>query len=138
MADTVIEGGTVLTMSGAGSIEDGTVLTARQALRMATIDGARAIGRGDELGSIEAGKRADLLVYDLDQSHLNPVHDVVSTIVYQSLGHEVMTTLCDGEVVYDAEEPTGIEQAYPQVGSEAQDVSDALLERAGIDRQSPP
>jgi len=116
MADTVIEGGTVLTMSGAGSIEDGTVLTARQALRMATIDGARAIGRGDELGSIEAGKRADLLVYDLDQSHLSPAHDVV----------------------YDAKEPTGIEQAYPQVGSEAQDVSDALLERAGIDRQSPP
>ena len=75
------------------------VLPARQALRMATINGARALGLDREIGSLEEGKRADLLILDLDQLHLTPQPDVVSTIVYSAERADVKTVLIDGQVV---------------------------------------
>ena len=61
---------------------DPTVLPALEVLRMATIDGARALGLEDRIGSIEVGKRADLVLLDPDAPSLNPVYDAVSTVVY--------------------------------------------------------
>src|SRR5437762_1599524 len=61
------------------------VLPAARVLRMATIDGARALGLGQEIGSIEAGKRADVIVVDLNRIHSSPARDVVSTFVYSAL-----------------------------------------------------
>ena len=74
-------------------------LPARAALRMATIDGARALGLAGEIGSIEEGKRADLLILDLDQLHLVPQPDLVSTIVYSAERADVETVMIDGRLV---------------------------------------
>src|ERR1700741_4218452 len=75
------------------------VLPANRALRMATIDGARALGLAAEIGSIEVGKRADLAVVRLDRLHATPVEDVVSAVVYSAQPDDVDTVLIDGDFV---------------------------------------
>ena len=75
------------------------VLPASRALRMATIDGARALGLDAEIGCIEAGKRADLALVRLDRLHSTPVEDVVSALVYSAQPDDVETVLIDGELV---------------------------------------
>ena len=66
---------------------------------MATIDGARALGLDDRIGSIEEGKCADLVCVDLNFPHLQPVHDLVSQLVYAANGLEVDTVVCHGQVL---------------------------------------
>jgi 5-methylthioadenosine/S-adenosylhomocysteine deaminase len=67
---------------------------------MATLDGARCIGRENELGSVEIGKRADLVLLDLRDPNLIPIHrkeTVVSDLVYSANGQNVDTTIVDGK-----------------------------------------
>ncbi|MEV7137478.1 amidohydrolase [Streptomyces tauricus] len=78
---------------------DPTAVGAEQAVRMATIEGARALGLGDHLGSLEAGKRADLIVLDLGGPHLAPRHDPWSTLAYAARAEDVRDTLVDGRVL---------------------------------------
>lgn len=81
-------------------------LTARDAVAMATRDGARALGRDDSLGSIESGKDADLIVIDRSGPHLALGTDPYSTIVYAARSTDVRTTIVGGEVLLDNFEPT--------------------------------
>ena len=74
-------------------------LTARDALSMATREGARALGVTDELGSVEPGKRADVIVLDRDRPHLSPDQDPWSTLVYAARGTDVRFVLVDGTVL---------------------------------------
>ncbi len=74
-------------------------LPALQALRMATISGAHALGLGDEIGSIEKGKRADIALINLDHPHTTPRPDLVSTIVYAAEAGDVETVIIDGRIV---------------------------------------
>jgi 5-methylthioadenosine/S-adenosylhomocysteine deaminase len=75
------------------------ILPALRALQMATIDGARALGLSDEIGSIEVGKRADLQLLNLAGLHTTPQPDLVSTIVYAAEASDVETVIIDGEMV---------------------------------------
>jgi 5-methylthioadenosine/S-adenosylhomocysteine deaminase len=75
------------------------VLPALTMLRMATIDGARALGLDKEIGSIEVGKRADLALLNLETLHTTPHPDPVSTIVYSAEASDVETVIIDGRVV---------------------------------------
>ena len=75
------------------------VLPAHRMMRMATIDGARAMGLDAEIGSLEVGKRADVAVVRLDRLHATPVRDVVSALVYSAEGGDVDTVIIDGELV---------------------------------------
>ena len=75
------------------------VLPANRVLRMATIDGARAMGLDAEVGSLEVGKRADLSVVRLDRLHTAPVKDVVSALVYSAETEDVDTVIIDGQLV---------------------------------------
>ncbi|MFG2967206.1 amidohydrolase [Streptomyces sp. NPDC048288] len=78
---------------------DPTAVGAEQAVRMATIEGARALGLGDQLGSLEVGKRADLIVVDLGAPHLRPLHDPWSTLAYAAHSADVRDTVVDGRVL---------------------------------------
>lgn len=74
-------------------------LPALTALRMATIYGATALGLADQIGSVEVGKRADLQLLNLNQLHLTPQPDLVSTIVYAAETSDVETVIIDGRIV---------------------------------------
>jgi 5-methylthioadenosine/S-adenosylhomocysteine deaminase len=74
-------------------------LTARDALWMATREGARALGLEAEIGSIEPGKRADLILVARDRAHQAPDPDPWSTLVYATRGTDVMLTMVDGRVL---------------------------------------
>lgn len=75
------------------------VLPATRVLRMATIDGARALGLDSEIGSIETGKKADVSVVRLDRLHATPASDVVSALVYSAEADDVETVIIDGDLV---------------------------------------
>jgi cytosine/adenosine deaminase-related metal-dependent hydrolase len=75
------------------------VLPAGRALRMATIDGARAMGLDSEVGSLEIGKRADVAIVRLEGLHATPVKDVVSALVYSAEVGDVDTVVIDGRLV---------------------------------------
>jgi 5-methylthioadenosine/S-adenosylhomocysteine deaminase len=106
------------------------VLPARDVLWMATRDGARTLGLEEEIGSIEVGKRADLMVVDRDRLHLAPGPDPYSTLVYAARGTDVRTTIVDGEVLVDDFAPVRVDRA--DVAAEAHAAGRALAARAGI------
>ena len=78
---------------------DPTVVPARQALSMATLEAARVLGLEDRLGSLEGGKRGDIIVLDLDVPHMVPVYDITSHLVYAAHSSDVRTVIIDGCVV---------------------------------------
>jgi 5-methylthioadenosine/S-adenosylhomocysteine deaminase len=81
---------------------DPTILNAQRVLDLATIEGARAVRAEDELGSLEVGKRADVILVDGDTPNMRPIHGddtVVSDLVYSASGGNVDTTIVDGKVL---------------------------------------
>lgn len=78
---------------------DPRVVPAGTALAMATIDGARALGLADRIGSIEPGKLADLIVVDMTRPGQTPLYDPVSHLVYATRGSDVRTTIVNGRVL---------------------------------------
>jgi 5-methylthioadenosine/S-adenosylhomocysteine deaminase len=78
---------------------DPRALPAATALRMATIDGARAIGLDREVGSLEAGKRADLIVVSMRSARQTPMYDPASHLVYVTRGDDVQTVVVNGKIV---------------------------------------
>jgi 5-methylthioadenosine/S-adenosylhomocysteine deaminase len=103
-------------------------LTARDVLWMATRDGAKAVGCGDDLGAIAPGRRADLIVVDRRRPHLAPGPDPYSTIVYATRPTDVRTVIVDGEVLVDDFRPTRWDPA--EIASEARREASALAARA--------
>jgi 5-methylthioadenosine/S-adenosylhomocysteine deaminase len=106
------------------------VLPAARVLRLATIDGARAMGLDKEIGSLEQGKRADVILVKLDQLHSSPQRDVVSTLVYSAQPADVRTTIIDGRVLMRDGELLTLNEAT--VVEEANREASALAERAGL------
>ena len=78
---------------------DPTVLSAETVIRMATIDGARALGLDGEIGSIEIGKQADLIVIDTRKPHLTPIHHPASAVVYAAKGSDVQMVMVAGRLL---------------------------------------
>jgi cytosine/adenosine deaminase-related metal-dependent hydrolase len=74
-------------------------LTARDVVWMATRDGARTLGLEHDIGSIEAGKRADLILVDRDRAHLTPDVDPWTTLVYATRGTDIRLTMVDGRIL---------------------------------------
>ena len=105
-------------------------LPARQALTMATRNGARALGLEAEIGSIEAGKRADLILIDRDRPHLAPSADPFSTLVYAARPGDVRMTMVDGEILVRDGIASRLDAA--QITSDANREARALAMRAGL------
>lgn len=80
---------------------DPTVLPAADILALATLGGARAIGLDDRIGSIEVGKRADLVAVDLDHPAMQPLNDPHAALVHSDAGARVTHTFIDGQCVYE-------------------------------------
>jgi 5-methylthioadenosine/S-adenosylhomocysteine deaminase len=115
---------------------DPTVMPAWEALRMATIEGAKAIGLGDEIGSLEVGTQADLILVDLKALNLSPVlegpvRNIVPNLVYAGTGHEVKTVMVAGKVlVRDGVVLTADEEV---IRAEAQIQAEAIAQRVATD-----
>jgi 5-methylthioadenosine/S-adenosylhomocysteine deaminase len=82
--------------------QDTRQIPAETALEMATLMGARALGLGDELGSIEPGKKADLVLFDTERPEWQALWNPINNLVYSADGRSVHTVIVDGHVVVDA------------------------------------
>ncbi|MFH1076651.1 MAG: amidohydrolase [Pseudomonadota bacterium] len=78
---------------------DSTVMDAKTVVRMATINGAEVLGLKEICGSLEAGKRADIIVIDTKKPHLTPMYDYYSSLVYSANGSDISTVIINGSVV---------------------------------------
>jgi 5-methylthioadenosine/S-adenosylhomocysteine deaminase len=110
------------------------ILPAREILAMATRAGARTLGLDAEIGSLEVGKRADVIVVDRDRPHLAPGPDPYSTLVYAARGSDVRTTIVDGELLVDDFTPVRVDRA--EIAVEARAAARDLASRAGLDVRS--
>jgi 5-methylthioadenosine/S-adenosylhomocysteine deaminase len=80
---------------------DPTVMDANTVLKMSTIDGARSLGLDDITGSLEPGKRADVIIIDTHKPHLTPMYNPISHLVYAVKGSDVATSIINGKVVME-------------------------------------
>jgi 5-methylthioadenosine/S-adenosylhomocysteine deaminase len=80
---------------------DPTVMPAQAVLEMATLGGARVLGMEKEIGSLEAGKKADVIILDLNKPHLQPVYNIVSHLVYSATGADVRDVIIDGKMIME-------------------------------------
>jgi 5-methylthioadenosine/S-adenosylhomocysteine deaminase len=109
---------------------DPAVLTSADVLDMATIEGARAIGQEERLGSLEPGKQADLFVLDPIRCKSVPVLDPIASLVFSCGEDGVVTTVVAGQVVLDEGRFVRVEETA--LLQECQSAATALAERAGI------
>jgi 5-methylthioadenosine/S-adenosylhomocysteine deaminase len=77
------------------------VPTAYQILEMATMGSARGLGLSDEIGSLEKGKKADVILIDLKKPHLTPNLDIITNLIHYANGNDVETVIIDGEIVME-------------------------------------
>ena len=80
---------------------DPTVMDAGTVLKMATTGSARALGLDRVTGSLETGKKADLVIIDINKPHLTPMYNPVSHLVYAASGSDVITSIINGTVVME-------------------------------------
>jgi 5-methylthioadenosine/S-adenosylhomocysteine deaminase len=110
---------------------DATQMGARRALRMATIDGAAAIGMEAEIGSLEAGKKADLVVFDMTHPEWIPYQDAIQALVWSATPASIRETWVDGRRIYAG----GVVTTVPDQDGlleEATERARRLLQRAGL------
>jgi cytosine/adenosine deaminase-related metal-dependent hydrolase len=106
---------------------DVRLVPAEQALEMATLFGARALGLGDQIGSIEVGKKADLVVFDTRRAEWSAIFDPVNNLVYSADGRSVRTVIADGKIVVDDFRPLFVDEAH--IADRVQELGEALLAR---------
>lgn len=87
-----------------------TSINAYEILKMATIEGAKVLGLDNQIGSIEPGKKADLIFIKTDKIHLQPENDVCSNIVYSANGSDVEIVMIDGKVVMQHRKMTNLDE----------------------------
>ena len=110
--------------------QDMRQIPAERALEMATLLGAQALGLGGEIGSIEPGKRADLVLFDTQRPEWQALFNPVNNLVYNADGRSVHTVIVDGRVVVDAYRQSFVDEA--QLFSRVQEIGERLLARTGV------
>jgi cytosine/adenosine deaminase-related metal-dependent hydrolase len=116
---------------------DPALVGARKAVRMATIDGARALGLEDEIGSLVPGKKADFVVFDLSHPEWVPHQDPIQALVWSVSPASILQTWVAGRAVFREGLVTTIPDEA-ELRREAQGRADALLRRAGLDHSDIP
>ena len=116
-----------------GVNQDPAAITAQDALDMATRNGARALGLEEDIGTIEEGRRADMILLDMRAAHTRPNHHLPSVLVYQTHGTETRWSWVDGEPLMEAGRLTGaLGEGERSILEEAQAASAAIVERSGL------
>ena len=110
--------------------EDVGMIPAETALEMATIKGAEALGLGDDIGSIEPGKKADLVLFDTKRPEWRTIFNPVNNLVYNADGRSVHTVIVDGRVVVENHEPLFVDEW--ELIQKVQELGEGLLARTGI------
>lgn len=105
------------------------VMGAEQLLEMATLHGAACAGQSHDLGSIEVGKKADLVLFDATRPEWQPLHHPVANLVFCADGHSVDTVVVDGRIVCEGGEVVGVDWA--ELRHELASVGAAVLDRVG-------
>jgi len=113
-----------------GRLLNPLVMPAATVLEMATVRGARAMGMESELGSIEVGKKADLVFIDLKKPHLTPYRDVASNILYSAMGSDVDTVMVNGRLLLRHGRALTLDE--DRILGEAQRRQDELISRSGV------
>jgi atrazine chlorohydrolase/5-methylthioadenosine/S-adenosylhomocysteine deaminase/melamine deaminase len=123
----------VAALAQKGRYQRATAITAGKVLEMATIDGARAVGLEDRIGSLEPGKKADLVLVDLARANMVPCHSVASALVYQADGTEVDTVVVDGRVLLEGRRASWLEPDQERaLLADAQAASERIAADAGM------
>ena len=109
---------------------DPAIMPAQQILKMVTIDGARAVLWDDEVGSIEAGKKADITIINPNSADMLPLHDPIANLVTSMHSTNIESVMCDGKWVMKNRNIMFIDEI--SVIEEAKERAKAIVKRAGI------
>jgi cytosine/adenosine deaminase-related metal-dependent hydrolase len=102
-------------------------------LEMGTINGARALGLADQIGSLEVGKKADLIAIDIRKPHLQPCNNPVSNVVYSATGRDVSVVVVDGQLIVDRGKVLTMDEEA--IIEAAKQKSYNIIQRAGLTDQ---
>jgi 5-methylthioadenosine/S-adenosylhomocysteine deaminase len=106
---------------------DPMALPTKKVFEMATIDSAKALGMEEEIGSLEPGKKADIVIVNMRHPHIAPVHNVLASLVYCAKGNDVDTTIVDGKILMEDKEVKSLDEN--EIVAMAQEKADDLRER---------
>jgi cytosine/adenosine deaminase-related metal-dependent hydrolase len=111
---------------------DASLFPAHRALEMATVNGAKALNLSSQIGSLEVGKKADLVLHDADRPEWRPLSNVVSQLVWSADGRGVHSVWVDGRRVVDNYRCTTIDEE--KLYADAQAAADSIIGRSGLPR----
>jgi cytosine/adenosine deaminase-related metal-dependent hydrolase len=110
--------------------QDMRQIPAETALELATLTGAQALGVGDEIGSLEPGKKADLVLFDTERPEWQALFNPINNLVYNADGRSVHTVIVDGRVVVDAYHQSFVDES--RLYAKVQEIGERLLARTGV------
>ena len=110
--------------------KDPTWLPPGRVLEMCTIDGAKALGMEKEIGSLEVGKKADIVLLDLRRPHLYPLNMPVFRLIYFANGNDVDTVIVDGRIALQNRKAMFVDE--DEILDDAQRETEAMLDRTGF------
>ena len=113
---------------------DPEVITAEDVIEMATLNGHRAIGWEKDLGSLEPGRKADLILIDIDRPEWVPTYNWVYSLVYTASGDSVDTTIVDGRILMENRELKTLD--LDEVCAKCRELAPKLIERANVKPES--
>jgi 5-methylthioadenosine/S-adenosylhomocysteine deaminase len=109
---------------------DPTVLPAYKMLEIGTIGGAKALGIDHIVGTLEIGKKADIILVDLEKAHLAPHHDLVAMLVYSAAGSDVRHVLCNGQILLENYEIVTFDES--EIIQKTKTLAKQLIERTAL------
>jgi cytosine/adenosine deaminase-related metal-dependent hydrolase len=112
------------------------VFTARQALRAATIEGAKTLMWDVEIGSLEVGKKADFVLFDLDHIEWTPFYDPLQALVFSASSASILETWVNGKVLFQDGQVLTVDEG--EIRRKARELAAAAVNRAGLDRKDIP
>jgi 5-methylthioadenosine/S-adenosylhomocysteine deaminase len=118
------------------ALRDESYLPPGKLLEMITIDAAKCIGWDDELGSLEIGKKADVITVNMQQPHLTPEFMHVHRLVYQAVANDVEHVIVDGQVIMEGRKVHTVDER--RVLTEANEEADLTIKRAGLKKYMQP